>query len=117
MAHYRFQSLKANVSETYGSMTQLLEKFDWSFFSEDACNQIEAYEVLDEAFRFSDDSKALVRNVAERIAELKEKAKDGDGYTDREVVMHLVKYIRSNFPDDLWDEYTEFNLPHLHRGY
>lgn len=113
MTYHRFKSLKENVSETYGSMAQLLEKFDWGFFSADACNQIEAYEVLNEAFGFSDDGKELVSYIANEIVKLKQKAKDGD---DREVIKYLVKYIRHNFPEELWIEYQEFNLPHLHRG-
>lgn len=114
MTHHRFQSLKETVSETYGSMTQLLEKFGWGFFSADACTQIEAYEVLEESFGFAGDGKELVSYVANEIGKLKQKAKEVD---DFEVIKHLVKYVRDNFPDDLWDEYQEFNLPHLHRGY
>lgn len=113
MTYHRFQSLKENVSETYGSMAQLLEKFGWSFFSADACNQIEAYEVLDDAFKASADGEELVGYVANEIGQLKQKAKDGD---DREVIKHLVKYVRDNFPEELWDEYAEFNLSHLRRG-
>lgn len=113
MTYHRFNSLKENVSETYGSMAQLLEKFDWGFFTDDACNQIEAYEILNEAFEFSADSKDLVKHVAEKIADLKEKAKDVD---DFDVIKYLVKYIRFNFHPELWDEYPEFNHSHLTRG-
>lgn len=113
MTHTVFKSLKENVSETYGSMAQLIEKFDWGFFTNDASNQIQAYEVLDEAFGFSDDGNELVRYVANEISGLKQKAKDADDY---EVIKYLVKYIRFNFPEELWDEYENFNLSHLHRG-
>lgn len=113
MTYHRFKSLKENVSETYGSMAQLLEKFDWGFFTNDACNQIQAYEVLNDAFGFADDGKELVSYVANEIVKLKQKAKDAD---DREVIKYLVKYIRFNFPEDLWDEHPEFNHSHLCRG-
>ena len=111
--HDDFFELQKEVKETWDSIAVLLEKFDWGFFTNDACNQIQAYEVLNEAFGFSDDSKELVSYVANEIVKLKQKAKDAD---DREVIKYLVKYIRFNFPEELWDEHTEFNHSHLCRG-
>lgn len=113
MPYSEFQSLKAEALETYDSMAQLLEKFGWNFFTEEASHQIEAYELLDDGYKFAGDANEMVRFVANQIGRLKEEAKDAD---DREVIKYLVRYIRDNYPDELWDEYQVFNLSHLHRG-
>ena len=109
---YHFMKQKEEVAETYDSMAQLVEKFDWDFFTDDACNQITAYEALHDAFKKASGSEDLVNRVANEISRLKRKADDDD----REVIKHLVKYIRDNFSEDLWDQHTEFNLSHLRRG-
>lgn len=113
MMYRDFKGLKEDVSETYESMAQLVEKFDWGFFTDEACNQIRAYEVLADIFKRVYDSEDLVDRVANEISWLKGKVKDDD---DREVIKNLVKYVRENFSDELWDQHAEFNLSHLHRG-
>ena len=103
--HYdSFDKLKENVSETYASIAQLLEKFDWEFFSEDGAKKIEAYEILDDAFRFASDHNDLVKYVAGQVYEM------ANTVAKEEVVVYLVKYIRHNLAEEFWQDYSEFNL-------
>lgn len=125
MARYydSFDKLKENVVETYGSIAQLLEKFDWGFFSEDGQNKIEAYEILDDCFHIADDLKELAYWVADRIIKLEkeiksysEAGKQKDADEKKEIVKYLVRYIRFNLAEEIWEEHSEFDHNHYKRG-
>lgn len=118
-----FRKLKESVADTYGNMAMLLEKFDWSFFSEDGQNKIEAYAILDDAFNLADDKKELVQIVAGEVRKLEKKVEesrnagsDKDADDSNAVLKLLVKYIRHNLDEEFWDEYSEFNIKHYHVG-
>ena len=107
-----FQELKDSVSETYSSIAQLLEKFDWGFFSEDGQNKIEAYAILDDAFNAADDHNDLVKIVSNEVAKLKKEmdtATPEEAVEKKEVVKLLVKYIRHNLEEDFWKDYPEYD--------
>lgn len=115
-----FQELKDSVSETYSSIAQLLEKFDWGFFSEDGQNKIEAYAILDDCFRIADDLQELVKYVADEIVKLGKEAREAGSEKDadekKEVIKYLARYIRHNCEEELWIDYEEFDLSHYKRG-
>lgn len=115
-----FQELKDSVSETYSSIAQLLEKFDWGFFSEDGQNKIETYAILDDCFRIADDLNELVKYVADEIhklgREVREAASEKDASEKKEVVKYLARYIRHNCEEELWIDYEEFDHSHYKRG-
>ena len=115
-----FQELKDSVSETYSSIAQLLEKFDWGFFSEDGQNKIEVYAILDDCFRIADDLEELVKYVADEIGKLGMEVLAADSKKDaddkKEVIKHLSRYIRHNCEEELWIDYKEFDLSHYRRG-
>ena len=121
MARYydSFQKLKENVSETYGNIAMLIEKFDWGFFSEEGQNKIEAYAILDDAFMFAADFRDLVQFVSNEISKLEgeiKTAKPEDAAEKREVIKLLAKYIRNNLEDDLWQDFPAFDKNHAERG-
>lgn len=115
-----FNELKESVTETYSSIAQLLEKFDWGFFSEDGQNKIEVYAILDDCFRFADDLNDLVKCVADEIGkldkEIREAASEKDAAEKKEVVKYLARYIRHNCEEELWIDYKEFDHSHYKRG-
>lgn len=115
-----FKELKDSVSETYSSIAQLLEKFDWGFFSEDGQNKIEVYAILDDCFRIADDLEELVKYVANEIAKLgkeaREAASEKDAAEKKEVVKYLARYIRHNCEEELWIDYEAFDHSHYKRG-
>lgn len=115
-----FNELKENASDIYSSITQLLEKFDWDFFSEDGQNKIEAYAILDDCFQIADDLQELVKYVADEIhklgREVREAASEKDAAEKKEVVKYLVRYIRHNCEEELWIDYEEFDHSHYKRG-
>lgn len=117
MARYydSFQKLKENVSETYSSIAQLLEKFDWGFFSEDGQNKIETYAILDDAFNFASDFHDLVKFVSNEISKLESEIKTAtpeDAAEKTEVIKLLAQYIRHNLEEELWQDYPEFDKKH-----
>ena len=115
-----FKELKDSVNETYSNIAQLLEKFDWGFFSEDGQNKIETYAILDDCFRIADDLEELVRYVSDEIVKLAKEAREAGSQKDedekKEVIKHLARYIRHNCEEDLWIDYEEFDLRHYRRG-
>lgn len=118
-----FKELKENVSETYASIAQLLEKFDWGFFSEDGQNKIETYAILDDCFNIADDLKDLAYRVADEIIKLEKEIKSfieagnqKDADEKKEVVKLLVRYIRHNLEEEIWEEHSEFDYNHYKRG-
>ena len=116
-----FQELKDSVSETYSSIAQLLEKFDWGFFSEDGQNKIEVYAILDDCFLIADDLEELVKFVVDEIVKLEKEAREAGSRKDEDdkkaVIKHLTRYIRHNCEESLWIDYEEFDLNHYRRGY
>lgn len=122
--HYdSFEKLKENVSETYGSIVQLLEKFDWGFFSEEGQLKVETYAILDECFDIADDLEELVWYVSDEIGKLEKEIKKyrealslNNADEKNEVLKLLVRYIRHNLEEELWIDYEEFDHNHYKRG-
>ena len=108
-----FEKLKESVSETYSSIAQLLEKFGWEFFSEDGQIKIEAYKILDDCFRISDDLEELVKYVSDEIVKLKKEAQETETLKAEDekkaIIKHLYRYIRFNVHVDYWNDYPTFN--------
>ena len=118
-----FRKLRESVADTYGNMAMLLEKFDWGFFSEEGQNKIEAYAILDDAFELDADKKELVQIVAgevhkleKKIKEYREAGSEKDAEDSNAVLKLLVKYIRHNLDEEIWEEYPDFNIKHYHVG-
>jgi phage host-nuclease inhibitor protein Gam len=111
-----FKELKEDVSETYGSFAQLLEKFDWSIFSADGQNKVEAYAILDDCFRISRDIKSLIDAVADEICTLEKEMTPDDAAEKTEVIKILANYIVDNCDDELTDGRREFDRNHRTRG-
>lgn len=121
-----FWSLRKSATQIYASMEQLLEEFDWSIFTEEGAVKCEAYGILDNAFRFANDKADLVKIVADEIADLEHDIKEAreNGSQENleeaehlnEVLKYLVKYIRHNCEDELWEDYPEFDHNHYKRG-
>ncbi|MGN0999735.1 MAG: hypothetical protein ACI4PO_09305 [Faecousia sp.] len=121
-----FNELRDSVSDTYSSMAQLLEKFDWGFFSEDGCNKIEVYSTLNDNFLDADDKTELVKIVAgeidEREKSIKHLREKGASHflkeikEKNEVIKYLAKYIRHNCERELWADYPEFDYNHSTYG-
>ena len=122
-----FWSLRESATAIYSSMEQLIEEFDWDIFTDEGAVKCEAYGILDDAFRCSDSKTDLVKAVAGEIAglvkEIKEARENGssenleDAAHAAEIVKYLVKYIRHNCEDELWEEYPEFDHNHYTRGW
>lgn len=118
--NYEWMKMKEN--ETFDSIEQLLEKFGWSFFSEDGANKAEAHTILHDCFELAAARDELVKAVAEEIGKLEKEIKlyreaGTQGADDKnEVLKYLVRYIRLNCEEELWKEYPEFDYNHYKRG-
>lgn len=121
MARYEdYEDLKKSVQKTWSSMALLLEKFGWSFFTDEAATQVEVYEILAEAFELADDSYNFVTLVSDEIKKLEKKIKlrreanskdEADDFNAQ--LKYLVKYIRFNFREYIWIDYPEFDHNHF----
>ena len=111
-----FKELREEVSETCASTEQLLEKFDWSFFSADGQNKIEAYEILDDCFRIARSIESLIDNVADEICKLEKEMTPDDAAEKKVVIKILANYIVDNCDDELTDGRREFDRNHRIRG-
>lgn len=114
-----FKELKEEVTETYASIAQLLEKFDWNLFSADGQNKIEAYAILDDCFRIARDIESLIDAVADEICKLEKEIKTAnpeDAAEKKEVIKILANYIVDNCDDELTDGRREFDRNHRTRG-
>lgn len=114
-----FKELKKEAVETYDSFAQLLEKFDWSIFSADGQNKVEAYAILEENFREARDIESLVAFIAYEISKLEKEIPEAnaeDATEKKEVIKILANYIVDNCDDELTDGYREFDGNHRTLG-
>ena len=111
-----FKELKEEVSETYASIAQVLEKFGWDLFSADGQNKVEAYAILDDCFRISRSIESLIDNVADEICKLEKEMTPDDAADKKAVIRILANYIVDNVADELTDGRREFDYNHRKRG-
>lgn len=125
--HYdSFDELQKSVQETYNSFVTLIEKFDYDFLSKEGGLMYDVYYLLDDAFNGSCDKEDLVKAVAGEITTLKAHIKhhrEANTPADleeaeelNETIKYLVKYIRFNCEESLWESYTEFDHTHKTHG-
>lgn len=118
MSRYKdFNSLANNVEETWGSIAQLLEKFDWDFFSDSGAVQAQGYELLEDAFRDSSTKEEVAAYVANQVAVIKNRRKNTQ-HTERSAELlavgnWLIEYIHANFEEEITKDHPELLRSYL----
>lgn len=118
MARYDdFRALKKDVEETWDSIAQLLEKFDWDFFSASGSVQAQGYELLDDAFKASFTKEEVAAYMANEVAVIKNRIKNTQNQERAAELLAignwLIDYIRENFEDEITNDYSEFTHAYL----
>ena len=118
MSRYKdFNRLANDVEETWGSIAQLLEKFDWDFFSDSGAVQAQGYEILDDAFNASCTMEEVAAYVANEVYVIKTRRKNTQN-SERSAELlaignWLIEYILANFEEEIVQNHTEFTRSYL----
>lgn len=118
MARYEdFRTLEKDVYDKWESIEQLLDKFDWDFFSDSGAVTAQGYELLDDAFQNSSTKEEVAAYVANEVIVIKKQIKDTQN-TERSAELlaignWLTDYIRKNFEEEIVNEHPEFSLSYL----
>ena len=112
-----FKALQKNVAERWDSIEQLLEKFDWDFFSDSGAVTAQGYELLDDAFNASGTKEEVAAYVANEVAVIKTRRKNTQN-TERSAELLAIgdwriDYIRKNFEGEITSDHPEFTLTYL----
>jgi len=118
MASYEdFRALKKDVEETWDSIAQLLEKFDWDFFSASGSVQAQGYELLDDAFKASFTKEEVAAYIANEVAVIKKRINNTQNQERADELLAignwLINYIRENFEEEITSDHPEFSLSYL----
>ena len=118
MARYEdFRTLEKDVYDKWESIEQLLDKFDWDFFSDIGAVIAQGYELLDDSFQNSSTKEEVATYVANELYGIKKRIKNAQN-TERSAELlaignWLIDYIRANFEDEITNEHPEFSLSYL----
>lgn len=112
-----FDKLEKDVAERWDSIAQLLEKFDWDFFSDSGAVIAQGYEILDDAFKASLAKEEVAARVATEIAVIKNRRKNTQN-TERSAELlavgdWLIDYICENFEDEITNDCPQFSHAYL----
>lgn len=115
--HKNFEALQKDVAETCDSVEQLLEKFNWDFFSDSGAVTAQGYELLDDAFNASGTKEEVAAYIANEVAVIKNRRKNTQN-TERSAELlaigdWLIDYIRKNFEEEITSDHPEFTLTYL----
>lgn len=118
MARYEdFKALKRDAEGTWDSIAQLLEKFDWDFFSASGAVQAQGYELLDDAFKASFTKEEVAAYIANEVAVIKNRIKNTQNQERASELLAignwLIDYIRKNFEDEITSDHPEFSRTYL----
>lgn len=118
MAGYKnFKELQKDVAERWDSIEQLLEKFDWDFFSDSGAVTAQGYELLDDAFNASGTKEEVAAYIANEVAVIKTRRKNTQN-TERSAELlaigdWLIEYIRENFEAEIFMDHLELSRNYL----
>ena len=118
MARYNdFRTLEKDVYDKWESIEQLLDKFDWDFFSDIGAVIAQGYELLDDSFQNSSTKEEVATYVANEIIVIKNRIKNTQN-TERSAELlaisyWLTDYIHKNFEEEIVNEHPEFSLSYL----
>lgn len=115
--HENFIALQKDVVERWDSISQLLDKFDWDFFSDSGAVTAQGYELLDDAFNASVTMEQVAAYVANEVAVIKNRIKNTQN-TERStellaVANWLIDYIGANFEEEIVNDHPEFSRYYL----
>lgn len=118
MARYEdFKTLQKDVEETWDSIAQLLEKFDWDFFSDSGAATAQGYELLDDAFKASGTKEEVAAYVANEVSVIKSRVKNTQNKERGDELLAignwLINYICENFEEEFVSEHREFSRTYL----
>lgn len=112
-----FLTLQKDVVERWDSIEQLLDKFDWDFFSDSGAVQAQGYEILDDSFNASCTMEEVAAYVANEVAVIKTRRKNTQNNERSAELLAignwLIDYIRANFEEEIVQNYPEFTLSYL----
>ena len=118
MARYEdFRTLEKDVYEKWDSIEQMLDKFDWDFFSDSGAVTAQGYELLEDAFQNSSTKEEVADYVANEVAVIKSRIKNTQN-TERSAELlaignWLIDYIRENFEDEIIQDHPELLRSYL----
>lgn len=112
-----FKTLEKDVMERWDSIEQLLDKFDWDFFSDSGAVTAQGYELLDDAFTASVTKEEVAAYVANEVAVIKTRRENTQN-SERSAELlaignWLIDYICANFEEGIVQNYPEFTHTYL----
>ena len=112
-----FRTLEKDVYEKWDIIEQMLDAFDWAFFSDSGAVTAQGYELLDDAYQASSTKEEVATYVANELYGIKKRIKNAQN-TERSAELlaignWLIDYIRANFEDEITNEHPEFSLSYL----
>lgn len=115
--HENFLALQKDVVERWDSIAQLLEMFDWDFFSDSGAVIAQGYEILDDAFKASCTMKEVATYVANEVAVIKTRRKNTQNNERSAELLAignwLIDYTRANFEEEIIKDYPELLRSYL----
>lgn len=112
MARYEdFRTLEKDVYDNWDRISQLLEKFDWDFFSDSGAVTAQSYELLEAAFQNSSTKEEVADYVANEVAVIKNRIKNTQNNERSAELLAignwLLDYIRANFEEEIVNDHPE----------
>ena len=123
-----FRELAKDVKETWDSISQVLDKFDWDFFSTEGAVKAQGYEILDDVFRDACTKDEAAADVANEIGVIKNRVKNlmkaspsteartkVQGRIDELLAIGtwLIDYVRANFEEEIVKNHSQFRRNYL----
>jgi len=112
-----FRTLEKDVYDKWDVIEQMLDRFDWDFFSDSGAVTAQGYELLDDAFQDSSTKEEVAAYVANEVYVMKKRIKNTQN-TERAaellaVANWLIDYIRENFEEEIVQDHEEFSRNYL----